>query len=222
MFLWQNCTNCSLLWSLWISLSLLYFFQGGWLTLNILCKSLWQHYQKRQKHPLESHNLFGILVLWFRLVHHPEPHAWFWILWIQVEIFLPLRMKAKGRMPIFPCLLSTERLSQLGKFWKSILTYDYCGWGLNDSEQWFFVQPWKQELQQPMLCFPGWIHRSATSCLTLISDSEKLSSVLLPDFYKYSFKMSKPTFSPQKGPWTSRNLAWNVSSFIIALRNFLN
>lgn len=141
-----------------------------------------------------------VLVLWFRFVCLPEPRAWFWVLWIQVKKnLLPLRMKAKGGMLIFPCCwaqgdfpgwVSSENLSLPG----------YCVWRLNDSNS-FVYSPGSRS---PCSVFQS----ESTSCLTLkilFCFTTWLLQVLLQDVKAHKQAETLP----------------GMISSIIALRNFL-
>lgn len=154
-FLWQNCTNCSLFWSFWISLSLLFLFTRWMINIKYFMWDIVAALSEKAKTSLR---------------------------------------KPQSVLDIGPTIWACSSA------WATCLVLNMLNLGKNLP---FFEDEggsWKQEPQQPMLYFPVWIHRSATSCITVISDSEKFSSVLPPDFYEYGFKTSKTPFFPQKGP----------------------
>lgn len=106
------------------------------------------------------------LVIRCRRVHLPDTHAWCWVPWVLLKNFLPLMIKTRGRMLVFPWLLSAERLS-----WSVFaLKSQYYQWLLWLEAEWAVDSlhgPAKQELEQPMLCLPVWDRKSSTSYLTL-------------------------------------------------------
>lgn len=201
--------------------------QSGWLMLNIQCEASWKAEQKRENQPSESHNLIWILVVVFKHVHLPETHAWCSVLWVQLKGFLPLVIKTKDRMLVSPCLLRYRETFPVSTFSEKLslsMIIVAGGWMTVSSR--FFAKPCKQDLQQPMLWLPVWIHKSATSCLTLTLRSEKFSSVLLTDFYKYIFQMSKkpnnnnnkkPNQTKPKIKWCKQTENLSVTSMVLLL-----
>lgn len=187
-----------------ILLSLLFF--ARWM-IDTEC-SMWEVVEalrrKGKKHPSERHNLIWRLAMRFKRVHLPETHALCWVLWVQLKIFLPLMIKTKSRMLIFPCLLSTERLSQAALPLKS------CHY------QWFLWQGDECLRAGDFFCIA--LQAGVTAAHALASSlNPQISHIMFNTgigkwiilfcytswLYKYSFKMSHPTPPPKKKPPTA-------------------